>query len=144
MKNKTRKFLLSIGCCIPLILNDGCYNLNTPNKTIKNEKTIEELLNVPKSVGKFARNLKDSPLNDKPVLVRLSRNVDTYVVTSKNGYHLNILANKGGIEPIDSNREYSNYDIGFYSLDDRQLRKLSIKLDKDKNKVISLDELSGF
>jgi hypothetical protein len=78
------------------------------------------------------------------VLVRLSRNVDTYVVTSKNGYHIKILANRFDIKPIKSNREYSDDDVGFNSEDSYILKRVAEKLDKNKDNVISVDELSWF
>ena len=145
MKSRTKNLLLSIGCSIPLVLSGGDYNLLAQETDkIRNNKTIEEVLGVPESVKRFKESLSDSPLNDKPVLVRLSRNVDTYVVTSKNGYHIKILANRFDIKLIKSNREYSDDDVGFYSEDSYILKRVAEKLDKNKDNVISVDELSWF
>lgn len=129
---------------VPLILCRGDFTA-TANSQGKenNSKTMEEILKVPDSVKSFARSLSDSPLGDKPVLVRLSRNVGVYIVTSKNGYHLNVFANKLGIRPI-AEGGYSNYVIGFYSTDDRILKRAAQKFDRNRDKVISLEELSGF
>ncbi|MEK6757797.1 MAG: hypothetical protein AABX88_01585 [Nanoarchaeota archaeon] len=145
MKNKFAKLITVIGLGIPLIFNSGNYNLSA-QETIKPEqnKTIEEILGVPESVKRFKDALCDSPLNDKPVLVRLSRDIDTYVVTSKNGYHLNVLANKLGVKPIKIDRDYLDYDLGFYSADSSKLKNISREMDKNQDKVISISELVGF
>jgi|TARA_B100002003_G_C14143171_1_gene549640 hypothetical protein len=145
MKNNIKKLLLSIGISIPLVFNSGDYNLlaKETNKP-KQNKTIEDILRVPESVKRFKNALCDSPLDDKPVLVRLSRDVDTYIVTSKNGYHLNVLANKIGIKPNKLFKDYFNYDIGFSSKYNYLLKKISKKFDKNNDKVINISELSGF
>lgn len=85
----------------------------------------------------FARNL----LNYNHVLVKLSSDIDIYMVTSRNGTHINILAEKLGINPIISNRKYSNYCIAFFP-NNLELKQMAKELDKNDDKVISLNELS--
>jgi len=77
----------------------------------------------------------------KHVLVKLARDNDTYICTSRNGAHIDILAKKLGIKPIMENREYSHSCVAFYS-GNLELKKMADKLDKNKDKIISLEELS--
>lgn len=88
------------------------------------------------SEREFTRNL----LNDNHVLVKLSSDIDIYMVTSRNGAHINILAEKLGINPIISNRKYSNYCIAFPP-NNIELKQMAKELDKNDDKVISLNEL---
>ena len=76
----------------------------------------------------------------KHVLVKLARDIDTNICTSKNGAHINILAKKLGIKPIMENRNYSHSCVAFYS-GNLELKQLANKLDKNKDKIISLEEL---
>ncbi|MCJ7615827.1 MAG: hypothetical protein MUO43_04750 [Desulfobacterales bacterium] len=85
----------------------------------------------------FANNL----LQYNHVLVKLSSDIDICMVTSRNGSHIDILAEKLGIKPIISNRKYSNYCIAF-SPNNLELKQMAKELDKNDDKVISLNELS--
>lgn len=145
MNSKIKNLLLSIGLSIPLVFGSVNYTINAQeNEKVKNEKSIEKILEIPEPVRILAEYYSSCPKEDRPVLVRLARDIDTYVVTSKNGYHLNQIAEKFGIKPIEREGGYSNYDIGFYSTNTDMLKYLSDKLDKNKDKIISIDELFEF
>ena len=138
--NKINKLIATAGIGIPLVF----YGCSPGISTKENPRSFQRSLEVPESVRVYQRNLTDSPLNDKPVLVRLSEDVDTYIVTSRNGYHLNVLAEYAGIESRKSGEYLFDFDVGFSSIYDRQLRRASNNLDTNNDRVIDLSELSEF
>ncbi|MFH1521978.1 MAG: hypothetical protein ABIF18_03395, partial [archaeon] len=65
------------------------------------------------SKAQEASRFIENSLDYEHVRVKLSDDIDTYMITSRNGCHVNILANYLGIDPIISNRKYSKRSIAF-------------------------------
>ena len=139
--NNIKRFLYIAGIGIPLIFNTiGCSSLNKNQQS----KNLENSLEVPESVKNFKELSGEYPLGDKPVYVRLSKDVDTYLITSKNGSDLNVFAGKFNLKLKNLEKIYKDYEVGFDNKYNKKLNKIIKDLDKDKNKVITVDELNSF
>ncbi len=127
-----KNLLLVLGLTTSLIFC-GDYN--------KAQGTIKTTLEIPESVRKYGKKLEKHSSGEH-VLVRLARDIDVYIVTSRNGWHINFLAEKLGIHSIRSNRNYSSGGIAFPS-GNLDLKQMAKKLDTDGNGIIDLDELGA-
>jgi len=126
-----------------LILIISCGNRIENNSENERRKTIGST--IPQSVKDFEKRLAPSVINDRPVLVRLSRDVDTYFITSKNGFHLKLLAKELGIDTIELKNNYEMYYIGFQNKYSEKLKRIAKKLDlAPTDKVITLDEFTTY
>ena len=129
-----KKLLLILGLITSLIFSGGNY-VNA-QEIIKQKETLE----ISESVRRYGKKLEKISSGEH-VLVRLSEKVGTYIVTSRKGCHVDFLAKRIGVKPVISNRNYFNYDIGFNS-SNPILGKMAERLDKNRDGIIDLNELS--
>jgi len=76
------------------------------------------------------------------IKVKLSSDIDKYIITSRNGTHVKILADYLGITPMMSNMGCSECLFAFHP-NNPELEQLATKLDTNKDGTINLEELSS-
>lgn len=98
---------------------------------------------VPEHIKRYALSLYEDSRRWNEydhVVVRISADKKLYMVTSRNGAHVRILAEKVGVEPIKHNRTYRHFDIAFTP--NLKVSNFVEAIDWNKDDLITLDELS--
>tara|TARA_Y100000031_G_C8249871_1_gene399959 strand:+ start:1530 stop:2060 length:531 start_codon:yes stop_codon:yes gene_type:complete len=94
---------------------------------------------ISQSVREYASFLQESRSPNRPVLVRLTRDMPYFLETSPDGDHVRNFSNRIGIKPLSSER-LSDYDVIFSGADSDYIQNWATKLDKNKDKIIKINE----
>jgi len=124
------------------VMNLGCTLENRtqaeshPTYGLSRQLDWQEL---PQSVTEYASFLQESKSPNRPVLVRLTRDLPYFLETSPSGEHLKSFSEKIGIKPLSTNR-LSDYGVVFSGVDSSYIKRFAESMDKNKDNILKINE----